>query len=177
MENPAHRASRDQPLPPHAVDIPGAGIPEGADKAAPTASDEEVRWVPNGEVEAREAPAEVADPAARSRRVPGRRSTVVAMPSDTKPTITIPDSPPPGELQIEDIEVGEGPEAVAGRSVSVHYVGASWSTVKTSTRRGGADNLMKRVAGARPQPPTKCSSCHIRATEEGKQPGVLGHPG
>ena len=36
------------------------------------------------------------------------------MASDTKPTVTIPDGPPPGELVIEDIEVGEGAEAVAG---------------------------------------------------------------
>jgi peptidylprolyl isomerase len=31
-------------------------------------------------------------------------------------------------LSIEDLEVGDGPEGVAGRPVSVHYVGVSWST-------------------------------------------------
>jgi peptidylprolyl isomerase len=46
----------------------------------------------------------------------------------TKPTVTIPDGPPPGELIVEDLEVGDGVEAVAGRSVDVHYVGVSWST-------------------------------------------------
>jgi peptidylprolyl isomerase len=50
------------------------------------------------------------------------------MASDTKPTVTIPDGPPPGELLIEDIEIGDGPEAVAGQPVNVHYVGVSWST-------------------------------------------------
>jgi peptidylprolyl isomerase len=46
----------------------------------------------------------------------------------TKPIVTIPDSPPPADLVIEDIEVGSGAEAAAGRPVNVHYVGVSWST-------------------------------------------------
>ena len=50
------------------------------------------------------------------------------MASDTKPVVTIPEGPPPGELLIEDIEIGDGTEAVAGRPVNVHYVGVSWST-------------------------------------------------
>jgi peptidylprolyl isomerase len=50
------------------------------------------------------------------------------MAPDTKPIGTIPDGPPPADLLIEDIEVGSGPEAVAGRPVNVHYVGVSWST-------------------------------------------------
>ncbi len=52
------------------------------------------------------------------------------MAPDSKPTVTIPDGPPPGDLLIEDIEVGEGAEAVAGVPVNVHYVGVSWSTGK-----------------------------------------------
>ena len=56
------------------------------------------------------------------------RSTVIRMAPDTKPTVTIPDGPPPADLVIEDIEVGDGAEAVAGRPVNVHYVGVSWST-------------------------------------------------
>ena len=47
---------------------------------------------------------------------------------DTKPNVTIPDGPPPGDLGIEDLTVGEGAEAVAGANVDVHYVGVSWST-------------------------------------------------
>ena len=50
------------------------------------------------------------------------------MASDTKPTVTIPDTAPPADLLIEDLEVGDGPEAVAGSPVRVHYVGVSWST-------------------------------------------------
>ncbi len=46
----------------------------------------------------------------------------------TKPEITIPDEAPPTELVVTDLEVGDGPEAVAGQPVEVHYVGVAWST-------------------------------------------------
>ena len=49
------------------------------------------------------------------------------MASDTKPDVTIPDTPAPTELLIEDIEVGDGAEATAGQRVTVHYVGVAWS--------------------------------------------------
>lgn len=45
----------------------------------------------------------------------------------TKPEVTIPDAAAPADLQIEDITVGDGPEAAAGHRVEVHYVGVSWS--------------------------------------------------
>ena len=45
-----------------------------------------------------------------------------------KPDVTVPDTEPPAELVVIDDVVGDGAEAVAGRSVSVHYVGVSWST-------------------------------------------------
>ena len=48
--------------------------------------------------------------------------------ADDKPTVTIPEGTPPTELVIEDLELGDGHEAVAGRDVTVHYVGVSWST-------------------------------------------------
>ena len=38
------------------------------------------------------------------------------------------DGPPPSQLQIDDIEVGSGPEAASGANVDVHYVGVAWST-------------------------------------------------
>jgi peptidylprolyl isomerase len=50
------------------------------------------------------------------------------MASDTKPSVTIPDGPPPGDLVIEDLELGDGAEAVIGEPVNVHYVGVSWSS-------------------------------------------------
>jgi peptidylprolyl isomerase len=45
-----------------------------------------------------------------------------------KPQIDRPDGPPPAELQINDITVGDGVEAPSGTPVSVHYVGVSHST-------------------------------------------------
>ena len=46
-----------------------------------------------------------------------------------KPHVYVPPGEsPPGELVIEDIEVGDGPEATAGQTVEVHYAGNAWST-------------------------------------------------
>lgn len=45
-----------------------------------------------------------------------------------KPDVTIPDGPPPSDLVIEDLVVGDGDEASPGQEVSVHYVGVAWST-------------------------------------------------
>jgi len=45
----------------------------------------------------------------------------------TKPTVTIPDGPPPGDLVVEDLEIGTGEVARAGSPVRVHYVGVAWS--------------------------------------------------
>jgi peptidylprolyl isomerase len=47
-----------------------------------------------------------------------------------KPEITVPDTDPPAEMVIIDDVVGDGAEATAGSTVSVHYVGVSWSTGK-----------------------------------------------
>lgn len=49
------------------------------------------------------------------------------MSDDQKPSVTIPEGDAPGELVIEDLTVGDGVEAVAGRNVIVHYVGVAWS--------------------------------------------------
>ena len=46
--------------------------------------------------------------------------------SAEKPEITIPDGPPSYQLEVEDLQLGEGDEAVAGTIVEVHYVGVSW---------------------------------------------------
>lgn len=45
-----------------------------------------------------------------------------------KPEVTIPEQTPPTELVIDDETVGDGDEATAGKNVTVHYVGVSWST-------------------------------------------------
>lgn len=46
----------------------------------------------------------------------------------TKPEITVPDTAPPSELVLDDLVVGDGPEATSGQPVEVHYVGVAWST-------------------------------------------------
>jgi peptidylprolyl isomerase len=46
-----------------------------------------------------------------------------------KPEVEVPsDQPPSYQLELDDIVVGDGEEAVAGRVVEVRYVGVSWST-------------------------------------------------
>jgi len=46
-----------------------------------------------------------------------------------KPEVTIPEGQEPSyQLEIEDLEVGDGDEAVPGRVVEVHYVGVSWKS-------------------------------------------------
>jgi peptidylprolyl isomerase len=45
-----------------------------------------------------------------------------------KPEIDFYDGPPPTDLEITDLVEGEGPEATAGSTVSVHYVGVAHSS-------------------------------------------------
>lgn len=45
-----------------------------------------------------------------------------------KPDVTIPDQEPPTDLVLDDTHDGDGDEATAGSTVTVHYVGVSWST-------------------------------------------------
>ena len=51
------------------------------------------------------------------------------MTTNEKPQVDVPsDQPPSYQLELEDLEVGDGEEATAGRVVEVHYVGVSWKT-------------------------------------------------
>ncbi len=45
-----------------------------------------------------------------------------------KPEIDFVDPTPPTDLVIKDLTVGDGTEAVSGKTVSVHYVGVAHST-------------------------------------------------
>ena len=47
------------------------------------------------------------------------------MSATQKPAVDVPDGPPPTELQLDDLTVGDGPEAASGHTVEVHYVGVS----------------------------------------------------
>ena len=46
----------------------------------------------------------------------------------SKPVVTVPAGDPPADLQIDDVTIGEGEEARAGQTVTVHYVGVSFSS-------------------------------------------------
>ena len=50
------------------------------------------------------------------------------MSTDAKPAVTVPDGEPPDGLEIHDLVEGEGPQAAAGMTATVDYVGVSWST-------------------------------------------------
>ena len=47
-----------------------------------------------------------------------------------KPKVTVPEGPPPKQLQIKDIEPGTGAEAKAGSQLSMNYVGVNYSDGK-----------------------------------------------
>jgi peptidylprolyl isomerase len=48
--------------------------------------------------------------------------------SADKPEIDFPEGPPPTELEVTELAEGDGAEATAGSTVSVHYVGVAHST-------------------------------------------------
>ncbi|MFI6349386.1 FKBP-type peptidyl-prolyl cis-trans isomerase [Streptomyces sp. NPDC050560] len=48
--------------------------------------------------------------------------------NNDKPEVDFPGGEPPADLEIKDIWQGEGQEAKAGDTVSVHYVGVAFST-------------------------------------------------
>lgn len=50
------------------------------------------------------------------------------MTNSAKPQITVPTGPAPAELVIEDIVVGEGPQAAPGAVVNVHYLGVDYDS-------------------------------------------------
>ena len=51
------------------------------------------------------------------------------MSATEKPTVEIPEGQSPSyQLELVDLEVGDGDEAQAGQTVEVHYVGVSWNT-------------------------------------------------
>ena len=53
------------------------------------------------------------------------------MASSEKPVVEVPaDQPPSYQLELDDLIVGDGEEAVGGHVVEVHYVGVSWSSGK-----------------------------------------------
>jgi peptidylprolyl isomerase len=47
-----------------------------------------------------------------------------------KPSVSVPSGAAPTELQKTDLIVGDGADAVAGKKITVHYVGVSFATKK-----------------------------------------------
>ena len=73
--------------------------------------------------------------------------------TSTKPTVEVPDGPPPDTLQINDIVEGDGPEATPGATLTVQYVGvnysdgkqfgASWDNGQPSTFQLGSGQVIR----------------------------------
>ena len=88
-----------------------------------------------------------------------------------KPQVEVPsDQPPSYQLEVEDIEIGEGEEAVAGRIAEVHYVGVSWQTGRqfdASWDRGSTFTFAlgkgQVIAGWEAVPPTRSGHARRRA--------------
>ena len=74
--------------------------------------------------------------------------TVVPMSELTKPVVTVPNKPAPTSLVIEDLIVGDGHEATAGKVVDVHYVGVSWSTGKEFDSSWNRNETFRFALGA-----------------------------
>jgi len=62
----------------------------------------------------------------------GSTATTAAVPAAiaTKPTVTVPSGAPPTSLVEKDLVVGTGPQAAAGQTLEVQYVGVSYATGK-----------------------------------------------
>ena len=61
-----------------------------------------------------------------------------------KPVVEVPSGQEPSyQLEIEDIVVGDGEEAVAGQVVEVHYVGVSWKNGKEFDASWNRGNTFK----------------------------------
>src|SRR3954464_16067468 len=62
------------------------------------------------------------------QRLESRSPSEGAPVTHDKPEIDPPDGPPPTDLEVTELRAGEGDEAVAGRTVQVHYVGVAHSS-------------------------------------------------
>ena len=62
-----------------------------------------------------------------------------------KPEIDFPEGDAPTDLEITDITVGDGPEAAAGDTVAVHYVGVAFSSGEEFDSSHGRGPLQFRL--------------------------------
>lgn len=68
--------------------------------------------------------------------------------SADKPEIEIPEGDPPTELVVEDITVGEGPEAEPGDKLSVQYVGVLYKNGREFDSNWGSGQPFELELGA-----------------------------
>lgn len=52
----------------------------------------------------------------------------VTLSDDGVPTVTVPDAPPPAELQVQPLQRGPGPQVQPGQVITVQYLGVAWSS-------------------------------------------------
>ncbi|MFB8118729.1 FKBP-type peptidyl-prolyl cis-trans isomerase [Streptomyces sp. NPDC055962] len=64
-----------------------------------------------------------------------------------KPGIEVPEGGAPTELTIRDLVVGDGPEALPGRVVRVHYVGVTFASGKEFDSSWEPDRPLKFAVG------------------------------
>lgn len=55
----------------------------------------------------------------------------VALAADGEPSVTVPPTDPPGELVVQELVRGDGPEVLEGQTVRVQYRGVTWSDGST----------------------------------------------
>ena len=68
---------------------------------------------------------------------------------DQKPHVYVPPGEaPPADLVLEDLVVGDGPEATPGQVVNVHYVGVAWSTRQQFDASWDRDDVFSFSLGA-----------------------------
>src|SRR3954462_3716549 len=67
---------------------------------------------------------------ARSGSESGSTGAPVLTDTTKKPVVEVPSGPPPTTLQTKDIVTGDGPEAQAGQTLTVQYVGVDYETGK-----------------------------------------------
>lgn len=68
---------------------------------------------------------------------------------DQKPHVYVPPGEaPPADLVLEDLVVGDGPEAQPGQLVDVHYVGVAWSTRQQFDASWDRDEVFSFSLGA-----------------------------
>jgi len=68
---------------------------------------------------------------------------------DSKPHVYVPPGEaPPADLVLEDLVVGDGPEAQPGQLVNVHYVGVAWSTRQQFDASWDRDEVFSFSLGA-----------------------------